>query len=351
MLSYSMRELLSELAQTPSASDLIITEGKPPQIRVSNLIVPLDFPVMSQEDTRELCFSMLTSEQAEIFKNEKELDLSYYIPDVGRFRVNIYCQRGAPATAIRLVNERVPDFEELRLPAVIRKLAMLPRGLVLITGPVGSGKSTTVASMVDHINKMRRCHIVCIEDPIEYVHAHSLSTVDQREVGNDTHSFHEALRRVLRQSPDVIVIGEIRDRESAQAAITLAETGHLTLTTLHTRGSISSINRLIDMFPAEQILQVRNQLASSLAGVVWQQLLPKRRGSGLVVACEIMTVTPAIRALIRQGRNHEILSVLQSGKKYEMCTMEQSIEELIQEDLIDTSMLLDGMAEFSTASN
>ena len=295
--------------------------------------------------------SLLNREQITQFKEEKEFDGAAYIEGVGRFRINLYIQKGSSALVARRVVELVPGFETLRLPDVVRKFAMLPRGLVLVTGPVGSGKSTTVACMVDYINKMRKCHIVSIEDPIEYVHTHALATIDQREVGTDTHTFHEALRRVLRQSPDVVVIGEIRDRESAQAALTLAETGHLTLATLHTRGSIASINRFIDMFTADQIAQVRNQLSSCLAGVVWQQLLPKKYEDGLVVVCEIMNVVPSIRALIRQGRTHEIFSILQSGKKYDMSTMQQALEALADEGMIDMAMIAERCPDFAAMAN
>jgi twitching motility protein PilT len=226
--------------------------------------------------------------------------------------------------------DTVPGFRELGLPEVIDDLAKLTKGLVLFTGPTGHGKSTSVASVVDYINKHRPCHIVSIEDPIEYLHRHRIATVEQREVGLDTESFHAALRRVLRQSPDVVVIGEIRDLESAQAAITLAETGHLILATLHTSGAIASVNRLIDMFPMEQNNQIRSQLSVSLAAVIWQQLLPASQDSGLVLACEVMVVIPAIKSLIRQGRIHEVYSLIQTGRKFGMFTMDQSVQDLIQ---------------------
>lgn len=339
-------DLLKELARTKGASDLLITVGKPPQLRVNNELVDLNYEAMLPTDTEQLCLSALNEEQAARFKVEKEIDFSMVISGSGRYRVNIFQQRGSYALVARIVLEQVPEFESLLLPDIIHKFAMLPRGLVLITGPVGSGKSTTVASMVDYINEHRRCHILSIEDPIEFVHRHKMATIDQREVGTDTNSFNEALRRLLRQSPDVIVLGEIRDRVSAQAAMTLAETGHLILATLHTRGSIGCVNRLIDMFPPEQNGQIRSQLASALAGVVWQQLLPKKP-DGLVVACEILVVVPALRALIRQGRTHEIFSILQSGKKFGMCTMEQALESLIERELLDAEMLAGTGVELS----
>jgi twitching motility protein PilT len=227
---------------------------------------------------------------------------------------------------------------------------MLHQGLVLITGPVGSGKSTTIAAMIDYINKSRTRHIICIEDPIEYVHDHILSTIDQREVGLDTNSFKEALKRVLRQSMDVVMVGEIRDQESAQAAMTLAETGHLTLATLHTRGTVASANRLIDMFPHEQNHQIRIQLAEALGGVIWQQLMTMKNNQGLILACEIMAATPAVRALIRKGRTQEIYSLIQSGKQHGMCTMEDAVRELVEAGVIDDSWAEPSLATAEAAS-
>ena len=347
--SVNIIDLLKELARTKGASDLLITVGRPPQLRINNEIIPMNYDSLLPKDTEQLCFSVLNEDQAQRFRAEKEIDLSMLVSGSGRYRINMFQQRGWYAMVVRIVLEQVPDFESLMLPDMVHKFAMLPRGLILITGPVGSGKSTTVASMVDYINEHRRCHIISIEDPIEFVHNHKLATIDQREVGSDTNSFNEALRRLLRQSPDVIVLGEIRDRISAQAAITLAETGHLTIATLHTRGSIGSINRLVDMFTADQGAQIKNQLSAALAGIIWQQLLPKKP-DGLVVACEIMVVVPAIRALIRQGRTHEIFSILQSGKKYGMCTMEQALESLVERDLIDAEMLASIGVELSTTT-
>jgi len=329
--------LLKTLAQTEGASDLLITVGKSPQLRVYREFVSLGGPELTSQDTEELCSSVLTKDQWSRFKEEKELDHALAIDGIGRFRINLFRQQGHVGMVVRVVIEHVPPFEHLGLPPVIRSLALMPRGLVLITGPTGSGKSTTLAAMIDLINQTRPCHIVCIEDPIEYVHTHGLATVDQREVGTDTRSYHEALRRVLRQSPDVIMIGEVRDRESAQAAITLAETGHLTLATLHTRGAISAVNRLIDMFPPEQSRQMRSQLAASLAGVVWQQLLPAKDQERLVLACEVMMVTPGIRALILKGNSHEIVSLIQTGRKIGMCTMDQAVNELIEKEIIDVN--------------
>ena len=328
-------QYLGDLANTKGASDLLITVGRPPQLRVHNEIVSLNYPVLTPVDTERLCLSIMDEDQKKRFKEEKEIDMSLSIRGVGRYRVNIFRQRGSMAMVVRIVSDQIPTFDDIKLPQTVRVLAEIQRGLLLFTGPTGTGKSTTVASIIHQINRSRHCHIVGIEDPIEFVHPHINSTVDQREVGTDTLSFQEALRRVLRQSPDVVVIGEMRDRESAQAAITLAETGHLTLATLHTRGAIETVNRLIDMFPPEQNMQVRSQLSTSLQAVVWQQLLPRKDGSGLVLACEVLRVIPAVQSLIRAGRIHEICSVMQSGRKFGMSTMEQAMGDLVQQGIID----------------
>ena len=322
------RQLLEKLAATKGASDLICTVGKPPQLRVYNELHSIRERSLGPEETMDICFSLLNEEQAERFKKEKEIDLSVWFEGVARYRVNMYYQLGFVGMAARLVMEEIKDFTSLGLPDIVRKFSTFPNGLILITGPVGSGKSTTVAAMVNHINMIRSCHVVCIEDPVEFIHVNQSATIDQREVGSDTHSYHEALKRVLRQSMDVVIVGEIRDQESAQAAMTLAETGHLTIATLHTRGTIASVNRLIDMFPPEQGHQVRTQLSASLRGVIWQQLIPGV-DEGLVAACEVLYVTPAIRSLIRQGRTQEVYSAIQTGKQYQMTTMEDSLKELV----------------------
>ena len=331
----TMEGILAEFANTTGSSDLLITVGKPPQLRVHNEIRSLDYPELSPADTAHLCTLLLGEEKKSRFFTEKEIDLSLSLSGVGRFRVNAYFQRGSVAMVIRSVSERIPTFDDIDLPDSVRCLAELQAGLLLFTGPTGTGKSTTVASIVNHINHTRRCHIVSIEDPIEFIHPHAKSTVDQREVGSDTCSFQEALRRVLRQSPDVVVIGEMRDLESAQAAITLAETGHLTLATLHTRGAVETLNRLVDMFPPEQHIQVRSQLSTSLKAVTWQQLIPRRDKPGLILACEVLRAVPAVQALIRTGRIHEISSTMQSGRRFGMCTMDQTIADHVQRGLID----------------
>ncbi len=305
-------------------------------LRIFGNVVPIeDYPALTADQTEDLAHTLLSTERSRRFDRDKEIDLSYDMGPAGRFRINLFHQRGTVGLVARVVTDQVPCFETLGLPPVITELAKLKRGLLLFTGPTGQGKSTSVASVIDYINHHRDCHIVTIEDPIEYLHTHHRATIEQREVGVDTDSFHAALRRVLRQAPDVIMIGEIRDAESAQAAITLAETGHLILATLHTSGATATINRLIDMFPPEQSRQIRCQLATSLAAVIWQQLIPAKEKDGLVLASEVLVAVPAVRALIRQGRVHEIVSLLQTGRKYGMFTMDQAIDELVKQDRVD----------------
>ncbi len=345
-MAATIQQFLQTLMETEGASDLILTVGVPPQLRVYREMIPLNHPELTSEDTERLCFALLNETQIEQFKQDKEFDLAYAVPDVGRFRVNLFQQQGCYALVARTIMETVPDFESLRLPPVIQSFADLKAGLVLVTGPTGSGKSTTLAALIDYINNHRACHIVSIEDPIEYIHKPVLATINQREVGSDTVSYNEALRRVLRQAPDVILVGEVRDKDSAQAAITLAETGHLILATMHTRGAVSAINRMIDLFPPEQTQQMRSQLASSLMGVFWQQLLPAAGDRGLVLACEIMIVTPGIRALIMNGNTHEIISHLQTGKKYGMCSMDQALAELKAKQLIAPDYVGNNLLEF-----
>jgi twitching motility protein PilT len=348
MRTYSLttEELLRQLAATKGGSDLILTVGKPPQFKVHGEVVSVpNTTPLATDSVDELVMSVLADEQVKRFRKEKELDLSLHLEGIGRFRVNVFQQRGATGMVARIVMDKVPGFLELGLPPIIEELAKLRKGLVLFTGPTGHGKSTSVAAVVDYINQNRACHIVSIEDPIEYVHRHGRSVIEQREVGIDTESFHAALRRVLRQAPDVIVIGEIRDRESAQVAMTLAETGHLIVATLHTSGAIASVNRLIDMFPSEQEKQMRSQLSASLAAVIWQQLIPAANKNGLVLACEVMIAIPAIRSLIRQGRIHEVQSLIQTGRKHGMFTMEQAIEELVLASRIDQQWFEDNYFE------
>lgn len=320
----SMQELLSQMYEK-GASDLHITTGIAPTIRVDGSLVPLAYEPLMPQDTKRLCYSILTEAQKQRFEEEWELDLSFGVKGLSRFRANIYMQRGACAGAFRTIPFRVRPFEELGLPAVLKDLCKKPRGLVLVTGPTGSGKSTTLAAMIDKINGERQEHIITIEDPIEYIHQHKKCIVNQREIGNDTLSFTAALKYVLRQDPDVILIGEMRDRETIAAALTIAETGHLAMATLHTNSTFESINRIIDVFPPEQQNQVRSQLAFCLSGVLTQQLIPRAYGRGRVLVMEIMVCTTAIKAMIRDNKVHQIYGIMQAGQKHGMQTMNQSL--------------------------
>ena len=324
----NLRSLLEEMIER-GASDLHVTAGERPKVRVDGHITDssTDY-ILTPKDTLQLTYSILTEAQKKRFETEDELDFSFGIQNLARFRGNVYRQRGCVALAIRQIPFKIQTFEELRLPAVVQKLAERPRGLVLVTGPTGSGKSTTLAAMLDKVNKERRGHILTIEDPIEFIHRHQGCMVNQREVGSDTQSFGRALKFALRQDPDVILVGEMRDQETIASALTIAETGHLCMATLHTNSAAESINRIIDVFPAHQQSQIRAQLAFVLEGVLTQQLLPKARGRGRAMACEIMVATPAIRACIRDDKVHQIYSILQAGKKHGMQTLNDSLREL-----------------------
>jgi twitching motility protein PilT len=319
-----MRELLEEMVAR-GASDLHLTAGIPPKFRVDGVVQDSDFAVMSAEEVRRMAYSILSEEQKKTFENEKELDFSFGVQGISRFRANVFLQRGATAMAIRQIPYTIHGFEELGLPPIARALIERNQGLVLVTGPTGSGKSTTLATMVDTINSTRFGHIITIEDPIEYVHQHKRCIVNQREVSNDTRSFIAALKYVLRQDPDVILIGEMRDRETISAALTIAETGHLAMATLHTNSTFESINRIIDVFPPEQQNQVRSQLSFCLSGVITQQLIPRSHGRGRVLCLEIMVCTPAIKAMIRDNKVHQIYGLMQAGQKHGMQTMNQSL--------------------------
>lgn len=317
------------------ASDLHITTGSPPQIRVDGHLVPLNLPVLTPAETKQLVYSVLTDAQKHRFEEENELDLSFGLKGLSRFRANIFMQRGAVAAAIRTIPFKILSFEELGLPAIVNDLVKRPRGLVLVTGPTGSGKSTTLAAMIDKINSERHDHIVTVEDPIEYLHSHKKSIVNQREINADTKAFKIALKYILRQDPDVVLIGEMRDLETIEATLTIAETGHLSFATLHTNSCAQTINRIIDVFPSHQQPQVRAQLSFVLEGVISQQLIPKASGQGRVLALEIMVPNPAIRNLIREDKVHQIYSTMQTGQaKYGMQTMNQSLAELYQRRLI-----------------
>ncbi len=324
----NLHQLLKILVEA-NGSDLHITTNTPPQIRVDGKMTPLDFPPLNQVETKQLCYSVLTDAQKHKFEEENELDLSFGVKGLSRFRGNIFVQRGALAGVFRVIPYKILTFEELNLPPVVSELAAKPRGLVLVTGPTGSGKSTTLASIIDYINLNRHEHIVTIEDPIEYLHPHKGCLVNQREVGADTKSFKNALKYILRQDPDVVLVGELRDLETIEAALTLSETGHLCLATLHTNSCAQTINRIVDVFPPYQQTQIRAQLSFVLEGIMSQTLMPKMNSKGRVMALEIMIPNPAIRNLIREDKVHQIYSQMQVGQdKFGMQTMNQSLYAL-----------------------
>jgi twitching motility protein PilT len=324
----NLRVLLEEMIER-DASDLHVTAGERPKLRIDGEIANSNLEaVLSPKDTMQLAYSVLTENQKKRFEMEDELDFSFGIQNLARFRGNCFKQRGCVSMVIRQIPFSIKTFEDLGLPEVIRKMAERPRGLVLVTGPTGSGKSTTLAAMIDKINKERRGHIITVEDPIEFIHRHQGCIVNQREVGTDTRSFQASLKYALRQDPDVILIGEMRDLDTIQAALTISETGHLAFATLHTNSAAEAINRIIDVFPSHQQSQVRAQLAFVLEGVVTQTLLPKAKGRGRAMAAEILVVTPAVRALIRDDKIHQIYSTMQSGKKFGMQTMNDALYNL-----------------------
>jgi twitching motility protein PilT len=312
-------------------SDLHLTAGTHPVVRVHGEMKMLtEFPVLNGSQIRQMVYSVITQKQREKFENELELDTSYTLPGKSRFRMNLFLQRDSVGCVMRVIPYEIAEFDSLGIPAEVKAWANLPRGLVLVTGPTGSGKSTTLASLVDIINRDRAVHIMTVEDPIEFLHQHKRAIVNQREVGEDTHSFASALKHVLRQDPDVILVGEMRDLETISTALTAAETGHLVFATLHTQDAPQSIDRIIDVFPAHQQQQVRVQLAASLQGICTQQLLPTPDGHGRVAACEVLVATPAIRNLIREAKTHQIYSMLQAGGKFGMVTMDMSLAKLAQ---------------------
>jgi len=323
-------------------SDLHLTAGSPPVVRVNGDLRPIpELPVLNGSQIRQMVYSILTQKQREKFENELELDTSYALPGQGRFRVNVFLQRDSVGCVMRAIPYDVVDFDALGVPAAVKTWAFLPRGLVLITGPTGSGKSTTLASLIDIVNRERAVHIMTVEDPIEFLHDHKRSLINQREVGEDTHSFASALKHVLRQDPDVILVGEMRDLETISTALTAAETGHLVFATLHTQDAPQSIDRIIDVFPAHQQQQVRVQLASALQGICTQQLVPTRDGQSRAISCEVMVATPAVRNLIREGKTHQIYSVLQAGGRYGMVTMDMSLVQLVRKGRISLDMALE----------
>ncbi len=336
----TLRSLLEEMIDR-GASDLHLSAGEVPKLRIDGQLENSNYGTqLGPRDTQSLAYSTLTEQQKKRFEQEDELDLSFSVQNLSRFRGNVFRQRGTVAMAIRQIPFEILSFQELGLPPVVARLTDKPRGLVLVTGPTGSGKSTTLAAMIDKINRERTGHIITVEDPIEFVHRHKNCLVNQREVGSDTGSFATALKYVLRQDPDVILVGEMRDLETVQAALTIAETGHLAFATLHTNSAAESINRVIDVFPAHQQDQVRAQLSFVLEGVITQTLLPRRIGKGRVMACEIMTATPAIRALIRDQKVHQIYSAMQTGKKFGMQTLNDALYSLYMRDEVALDELM-----------
>jgi len=318
-----------------NASDLHITTGSPPQLRIDGRLTPVNMPQLTAAETKRLCYSVLTDNQRRIFEEENELDLSFGVKGLSRFRANCFKQRGAVAGAFRTIPFKAFTFQELGLPPIVGELVNHPAGLVLVTGPTGCGKSTTLTSIIDKINMSRNQHIVTIEDPIEYLHAHKGCIVNQREVHSDTQSFTRALKYVLRQDPDIVLIGEMRDRETIESALNIAETGHLTFATLHTSSAVQTINRIIDVFPPHQQSQVRAQLSFVLEAVLCQQLLPRASGVGRVLAVEIMVPNAAIRNLIREDKVHQIYTQMQVGQsKHGMQTMNQALIDLYRRGLI-----------------
>jgi len=333
-LAVTIRELLEKMVDL-NASDLHISAGAPPVLRINQKLIPMrQFPVLTGNDTRLLVYNILTEFQKKKFEENRELDFAISIPKLSRFRANAFFQRGTVAIAIRRIPIEVPSAEKLGLPKAIIDFTNHNTGLVLVTGPTGSGKSTTLAAMIDKINTERAVHIITVEDPIEYLHKNKKSIVVQREVGQDTLTFANALKYALRQDPDVIMIGEMRDLETIEAALTAAETGHLVLATLHTSSVAETVNRMIDVFPPHQQDQVRVQISQVLRGAVSQKLLPRADGKGMVLATEIMVVTPAIRTMIRESRIHEIYGVIQTNRKLGMMTMNMSLLELLKKKLI-----------------
>ena len=332
-MAANMADLLQIMVDR-GASDLHITSGTHPQLRISGRLTQLEqFETLTPQDTQRLAYSVLNEGHKQKFEEENELDLSFGIQGLARFRCNVFRQRGAVGAAIRVIPHKIRSFDELGLPPIVQQLADRPKGLVLVTGPTGSGKSTTLAAMIDKINSERYEHIVTIEDPIEFVHPHKSCLVNQREVFSDTQSFQRALKSILRQDPDVVLVGEMRDLETIAAALTIAETGHLTFATLHTNSCAQTMNRIIDVFPTNQQTQVRAQLALVLEGVLSQTLIPKV-GGGRVMSMEIMTATPAIRNLIREDKIHQIYSAIATGLKFGMQTMNQSLADLVRRKLI-----------------
>ncbi|MBU0691123.1 type IV pilus twitching motility protein PilT [bacterium] len=338
-MSIDIRKLLEQLVNS-RGSDLHLTVKSPPRIRIDQQLIPLDMPELTPDDCKTLAYSILTDKQQKRLEMDLEVDFAFGIEGVSRFRGNIFHQRGSLATVVRSIPFTVPTIEALKLPKICHAFPNKPKGLILVTGPTGSGKSTSLAAIIDRVNTERQVHIITIEDPVEYVHTHKRALVNQREVEADTRSFATALKYVLRQDPDVILVGEMRDLETIQAALTAAETGHLVLATLHTNSATESVNRIIDVFPPHQQGQVRAQLSMSLEAVMTQKLIPRKSGTGVIMAAEVMICTPAIRALIRENKVHEMYGILQVSQKYGMQTLNQSLYDLVISKVISPERAL-----------
>lgn len=315
-------------------SDVHFTVGRPPMLRLRGELIPYGEKNLTLEETKEICYSFMTTDQTKTFETLGEVDFSWSLPQLNRYRVNVYRQRGSCAAALRMISNSIPSFEEIRLPETLKALALKPRGLVLVTGPTGSGKSTTLAAMTGHINRNRKCHIITIEEPIEYLHKHNLSLINQREVGGDTTSFSKALRASLREDPDVILVGEMRDHETISTAVSAAETGHFVMSTLHTTTAAQTVDRIIDAFPPHQQQQIRGQLSTILEGIICQQLIRTIDGQDIVPAFEVLLVNDAVRNLIREGKVSQIETVLQTNIKNGMMPMDYSLAQLVKKQFI-----------------
>ena len=337
-MEFNFAEVLSRMVEL-KASDVHLTPGMPPAVRVRGRITPMEgFEPLMPQQTREVVYSILNDDQRKRFENNQQIDLAYAIPKVARFRVNCYFQRGAVSAAFRIIPQEIPTLESLALPQVLREFTRKPRGFVLVTGPTGSGKSTSLAAMVDVINREREEHILTIEDPIEFLHQHQRCIVNQREIGSDAPDFAMALKAALRQDPDVILVGEMRDLETISTALTAAETGHLVFATLHTQSTAQTVDRIIDVFPPAQQAQVRMQLSIALQGIVTQQLLPTADGESRAVATEVLVPTPAVRNLIREGKTHQIYSAIQTSGSIGMQTMDSDLARLVRAGTITRSL-------------
>ena len=334
-----IKEVL-KAAKEAGASDVHLTVGVPPKFRINGSLITSDFPRMLPPDTEAVMDEILTDEQKEKFSKTGEYDMSYGIPELGRYRINIFRQRGTIALAFRLVNIEIPNPDDLGIPESVVDLYQRKRGLILVTGPTGSGKSTTLAAIINKVNQCRDAHIITLEDPIEYLHSHKMSIVNQREVGLDTRSYADALRAALREDPDVILVGEMRDYETISVAVTAAETGHLVLSTLHTIGAASTVDRIIDVFPPHQQQQIRVQLANTLEAVISQQLIPTEDGKGRVAAFEVLHANNAIKNLIREGKSHQMVTVMQTNRKMGMIQMDEAIVQLFYDGLISGEMAM-----------